>query len=95
MHTSTTAWSTVIDAVLQRDPHEGTYALHIYNADESEVSVNDIDAVHGRAAMLEATSWLKEQGWDPTGRWEDSNEGHGGNTINAATYIRRFRKQAN
>ena len=82
---TTDTWTTVIDAVVQLDTSEGTFSLIIYNADESEAATINIDAVTKRGALLEATAWLKGQGWDPTGTWSWSKEEH-------VESIRRFRK---
>lgn len=72
MSTQTHTWSTVIDVVLRRDPKEGTYSLTVVNADESEAGSHDLDAVVERAALLEATAWVKSQGYEPASRyWSD------------------------
>ena len=75
-------WSTVVDAVLVRDPQEGTYSLTIRNADGSTAERYDLIAVTERAAMLEATTIVKAAGWEPTTRtWNDDS-------------TRRFRRAA-
>jgi hypothetical protein len=96
----TQSWTNVVQAVVQREPAQGTFALDIYNADESKAGSSNLEAVVIRAALLEATAFIKEQGWDPTGRWSDSS-----GTISADfgisnelfgfskdTAIRRFRR---
>jgi hypothetical protein len=86
---TTDTWSTVIDAVLQLDPREGTFTLIVYNADESEAASFDISAVTRRAALLEATAWLKGKGWDPVGTWETETLPSGDDAPEA---VRKFRK---
>jgi hypothetical protein len=85
MTTKTHDWSTVVDAVVQRNPHEGTFELLIYNADESLARSIDLDSVGMRAALLEATAFIKSCGWDPLGRWSEDAD---------SEPIRKFRKQA-
>ena len=68
------SWSTVVDAVLARDPKEGTYALTVLNADGSTAASFELLGVTERAAMLEATSIVKAMGWEPTSRtWNDDS----------------------
>jgi hypothetical protein len=89
-NTAQPKWSTVIDAVLIRDTQEGSISLTVYNADESKADDYGIDAVIMRAAQLEATAWIKEQGWEPVGRWEaDEAYDLGDGALNM---IRKFKK---
>ena len=72
--TTKTTWSTVIDARLERDAKEGTYALSIVNADGTTAERYDLLAVTERSAMLEATTIVKAAGWEPTTRtWLDDS----------------------
>lgn len=86
--TTPTDWSTVIDVVLQLDTTEGTYSIDIYNADESRAAGYLLDAVIVRAAMLEATALLKDEGFDPAGRWESDED----TEVGERTNIRKFRR---
>jgi hypothetical protein len=69
-------WTAAIEVVVHRDPQQGTYQALVYNADESLAKRLPLDAIGERAAVLEATAWIKDEGWEPVGRWsgEDGEE---------------------
>jgi hypothetical protein len=81
-------WSTVVDVVLRRDPLEGTWTLIVYNADESEASIFELNAVSYRAAALEATALIKDLGFEPAERWSNEEDGRG----EEVEGIRKFRR---
>lgn len=63
-------WTQVVDVSVSPDREQGGFFYTVTNARDQQVSVVATDAVTQRAALLEVTEALREQGYEPVGRWQ-------------------------
>ena len=83
MFVTTTDWPDVIDVLVTQD-ESGLFVYYVQTADERAVHTGYLDARTKRAALIELTSMLAGSSYQPTERWDTTEEDES---------LRRFRSQ--